>query len=144
MHPLAKFICVKSVVFFSWYQAFFIGCAVEFGWLPDRDEGGSTYGTNLQNFLICVEMFIAAIIHHYVFSHQGEYLSVGEEPEHVPIRKSWRTGLKAMMYVDDIKDDAKDMRNDIHRSLVTQAKATTNLSLPRRSKQTEPRTVDVV
>eukprot|EP00299_Pterocystis_sp_00344_P010608 c4780_g1_i1.p1 GENE.c4780_g1_i1~~c4780_g1_i1.p1 ORF type:complete len:282 (+),score=46.21 c4780_g1_i1:449-1294(+) len=146
MKPLAKFICVKSVVFFSWYQSFFLGLAVYFEWIDKKDEHGHDNATNIQNFLICIEMFIAALVHHYVFASSSDFLLVGAEPESQPIRKSWGSGLRAMFYVKDIADDAKGVTDDLHRSLLAQAKATTQAAQAARAPRSkrDVRAVDVI
>ena len=54
--PMLKFILVKSVIFLTFWQGLFIAIAVGTGSVPSPDDGN-----NIQNFLICVEMFPAAI-----------------------------------------------------------------------------------
>ncbi|KAG7672462.1 hypothetical protein KSW81_001426 [Nannochloris sp. 'desiccata'] len=54
--PLLKFVLVKSVIFLTFWQGLFISIAVGTGAVPSATEGN-----NIQNFLICVEMFPAAI-----------------------------------------------------------------------------------
>jgi hypothetical protein len=155
MKPLAKFICVKSVVFFSWYQSFFLGLAVHFGWVPAKDEKGHDYALILQNFLICIEMFLAALVHHHVFPSNADYLLVGAESESIPIipqdardsQGNWKHGLKAMFYVNDIAVDAKNVSDDLQASLIQKAKQTSRTVVPKSSKdrpKNSPRTVEVV
>ncbi len=70
--PFVKFLCVKMVVFFTFWQSVIIALAVYAGKITDTE----TYDTEqisaaLQDFLICIEMFIAAIAHGYAFpSHE--------------------------------------------------------------------------
>lgn len=71
VNPLPKFLCVKLVVFFSFWQGVGIAFLVQTGVL----HGTLTYSvdevaTGLQDFLICIEMFVAAIAHVFVFSHK--------------------------------------------------------------------------
>ncbi|KAK9697317.1 hypothetical protein RND81_08G029500 [Saponaria officinalis] len=62
--PLAKFISFKAVVFATWWQGVGIAILCAFRVLPKEGK----FQTGLQDFLICIEMAIAAIAHTYVFS----------------------------------------------------------------------------
>ncbi|KAJ8751054.1 hypothetical protein K2173_016235 [Erythroxylum novogranatense] len=62
--PLAKFVSFKAIVFATWWQGVGIALMCAFG-LPS-DEG--RFQTALQDFLICIEMAIAAVAHVFVFS----------------------------------------------------------------------------
>ncbi|XP_041009181.1 protein LAZ1 homolog 2 isoform X2 [Juglans microcarpa x Juglans regia] len=73
--PLAKFISFKAIVFATWWQGVGIALLSAFGVLPKevRVQAG------LQNFLICIEMAIAAIAHVYVFSAEPyQFLPISE------------------------------------------------------------------
>eukprot|EP01114_Cavostelium_apophysatum_P018957 TRINITY_DN5975_c0_g1_i1.p1 TRINITY_DN5975_c0_g1~~TRINITY_DN5975_c0_g1_i1.p1 ORF type:complete len:496 (-),score=113.76 TRINITY_DN5975_c0_g1_i1:82-1569(-) len=63
--PLEKFLCIKAVIFFSYWQSIVIAILVHFHvWIHDADDWSiSDVATGLQNFLICVEMFPLAIAH---------------------------------------------------------------------------------
>ncbi|XP_054807565.1 protein LAZ1 homolog 2 isoform X2 [Prosopis cineraria] len=62
--PLSKFISFKAIVFATWWQGVGIALLCAFGVLPK--EGKVQNG--LQDFLICIEMAIAAVAHMCVFS----------------------------------------------------------------------------
>ncbi|KAL5572332.1 hypothetical protein UlMin_021929 [Ulmus minor] len=62
--PLAKFISFKAIVFATWWQGLGISLLHAFGVIPK--EGNLQ--TGLQDFLICIEMAIAAVAHIFVFS----------------------------------------------------------------------------
>uniref|UniRef100_A0A7S2UHS0 Transmembrane protein 184C n=1 Tax=Attheya septentrionalis TaxID=420275 RepID=A0A7S2UHS0_9STRA len=73
-HPLGKFLCIKGVVFFTWWQGvvlFFLkanGIIGDVGnWHADEVAHG------LQDYLVCVEMFFFAIAHMYTYTYE-EYL----------------------------------------------------------------------
>eukprot|EP00850_Spirogloea_muscicola_P006488 SM000030S11497 [mRNA] locus=s30:894513:898163:- [translate_table: standard] len=78
MRPFSKFLCVKAVVFFSFWQSMLIALLVKIGIIrvvdPNADYDVDDLSTGIQNFLICIEMFIAAIAHAYAFSPQ-EYVN---------------------------------------------------------------------
>lgn len=69
--PVAKFVVVKSVVFFTFWQSVGLALCVKWGWLTGT-AGFSTgeVQVGLQNFIICIEMFITAIGHRYIFGHE--------------------------------------------------------------------------
>ncbi|KAF1892543.1 hypothetical protein Lal_00011009 [Lupinus albus] len=62
--PLAKFISFKAIVFATWWQGVGIALLCTIGVLPKEGK----LQTGLQDFLICIEMAIAAVAHVYVFS----------------------------------------------------------------------------
>ncbi|KAJ1439939.1 Organic solute transporter subunit alpha/Transmembrane protein [Sesbania bispinosa] len=62
--PLAKFISFKAIVFATWWQGVGIALLCTFAVLPKEGK----LQTGLQDFLICIEMAIAAVAHVFVFS----------------------------------------------------------------------------
>ncbi|KAL6224280.1 hypothetical protein ACLB2K_003135 [Fragaria x ananassa] len=64
IRPLAKFISFKAIVFATWWQGVGIVVLCSFGVLPNQEK----LQTGLQDFLICIEMAIAAVAHVFVFS----------------------------------------------------------------------------
>ena len=76
-HPLGKFLCVKGVVFFTWWQSlgiFFLKANGIIGSIGNWDADDVANG--IQDYLICVEMFGFAIAHGITFTEQ-EYLPTG-------------------------------------------------------------------
>lgn len=70
--PLYKFIVVKAVVFFTFWQGVFINILVRIGVIQDSDDfTAAEIQLGLQDFVICVEMFIAAAVHRYTFGHES-------------------------------------------------------------------------
>jgi hypothetical protein len=69
-HPLRKFLCIKGVIFFTWWQG--IGIT----YLKSRDIidtignwSKNQVSDGIQNYLVCTEMFVFAIAHMISFSH---------------------------------------------------------------------------
>ncbi|XP_037075605.1 transmembrane protein 184C-like [Pollicipes pollicipes] len=74
VRPLAKFLVIKCVVFFSFFQEFIISVLVYAGvistWFGVQDASDvHVISESIQNFLICIEMLLAAMAHMYAFSH---------------------------------------------------------------------------
>jgi hypothetical protein len=64
-NPLLKFVLVKSVVFFTFWQGILIAILVGTGVIDNAEDG-----SNLQNLLVCLEMLPAAIGMFYAFPYQ--------------------------------------------------------------------------
>ena len=63
--PVLKFVCVKSVVFATFWQGVAVGIAVGVGALP-----GPAAGKAMQNLLLCCEMLLAAVAMAFAFPWQ--------------------------------------------------------------------------
>ncbi|CAG02201.1 unnamed protein product, partial [Tetraodon nigroviridis] len=82
IRPAGKFLCVKLVVFVSFWQAVVIAFLVKIGVISDKHtwdwDSVEAVATGLQDFIICIEMFLAAIAHHYTFTYKP-YVQEAEE-----------------------------------------------------------------
>ena len=75
--PLFKFASIKMIVFFTFWQAAAINVLNMRGFFePPRFDFECQFGlpvqsfsAGLQAFLICLEMFLAAVLHRYVFAY---------------------------------------------------------------------------
>lgn len=108
IRPLPKFIAIKAVVFFSFWQSLAISIAADVGLIKPAEF--STYDTDdvaagLQNFLICLEMFIAALAHAYAFPPR-DYA----DPNRVP--PGFMKNLRVMFDVRDVMTDVQGVVND--------------------------------
>ncbi|KAG7592704.1 Organic solute transporter subunit alpha/Transmembrane protein 184 [Arabidopsis thaliana x Arabidopsis arenosa] len=73
--PLAKFISFKAIVFATWWQGFGIALLCYYGVLPKEGR----FQNGLQDFLICIEMAIAAVAHLFVFPAEPyHYIPISE------------------------------------------------------------------
>lgn len=62
--PWPKFLCVKGVVFMTFWQDILLQCMSGSGMVDTRSAG------QIQNLLICIEMFMASIAHFYIFPYE--------------------------------------------------------------------------
>lgn len=79
INPVGKFLSVKALVFFTWWQSVGISILYQMDMIPHYNDSKATktwssedVAKGLQDYLICVEMFFAAIVHTLVFPH-SEY-----------------------------------------------------------------------
>lgn len=77
IRPVGKFLSVKALVFFTWWQSVFISILVQMDLIPnyhadERFWTSDDVAKGIQDYLICMEMFVAAVVHTFVFPH-SEY-----------------------------------------------------------------------
>lgn len=118
VRPIPKFICVKMVVFFTFWQSVCIALLIRFGliktddsWTPYQTQD---FGAAIQELLICIEMFFAALVHAWAFSPR-------DYREHEFLETSFRTNLRQVFDVNDIYSDVKDVAGGAVRNAPKQA-----------------------
>lgn len=113
IQPVGKFLCVKLVVFVSFWQAVLIALLVKLGVISEKRtwewQSAEAVATGLQDFIICIEMFFAAIAHHYTFSYKP-YVHEAEEG-------SCFDSFLAMWDVSDIRDDISEQVRRVGRTM---------------------------
>ncbi|XP_056379919.1 transmembrane protein 184B isoform X2 [Hyla sarda] len=109
--PLLKFFMVKSVIFLSFWQGMLLAILEKCGAIPkihsaEVTVGEGTVAAGYQNFIICVEMFFAAIALRYAFTYKV-YLDkrLDAQGRCAPM-KSISSSLKETMNPHDIVQDA--------------------------------------
>ncbi|KAJ1216558.1 hypothetical protein NDU88_004159 [Pleurodeles waltl] len=116
IQPVGKFLCVKMVVFVSFWQAVAIALLVKIGVISDTNtwewKNVEAVATGLQDFVICIEMFLAAIAHHYSFSYKP-YIQEAEEG-------SCFDSFLAMWDISDLRADISEQVRNVGRTVLGQ------------------------
>lgn len=102
IQPVGKFFSVKCIVFASFWQGMLITILVNAQVIPTdlwNFKSKADCSQGLQDFLICIEMFIAAVAHIYVFSHEP-FITDTTRPN-APCCESFMS----MWDVSDMRDD---------------------------------------
>lgn len=76
--PLLKFLCVKGIIFFTYWQSVVIGFLGYFNVFGEQHEMKRYMEILLNEGFICFEMFVAAIVHSIAFTHR-EYMIKDDE-----------------------------------------------------------------
>lgn len=105
IRPVGKFMSVKAVVFFTWWQSLGISILFQMGMIPHyaavddgREWTAEAVAKGLQDYLICIEMFVAAIVHTFVFPHTDYLEPLHMNPKvghHIASRRLGRRGRMA-------------------------------------------------
>lgn len=74
-NPIGKFLCIKGVIFFTWWQGFFLNVlkAMKVFDRFEADWKADDIANAIQDYLICAEMLFFAVLHHFIYSYE-EYL----------------------------------------------------------------------
>ncbi|KAL7609616.1 protein LAZ1 isoform X1 [Lactuca sativa] len=67
INPLAKFLTFKAIVFLTWWQGVAIALLYSFGFIKIPIAQESQFKSSIQDFIICIEMGVASLVHIYVF-----------------------------------------------------------------------------
>ncbi|KAK7353295.1 hypothetical protein VNO80_18739 [Phaseolus coccineus] len=122
--PLAKFVTFKSIVFLTWWQ----GVAVAFLFSMGAFKGSlaQELKTRIQDYIICIEMGVAAVVHLYVFpavpykrgercvrnvSVMADYASLGTPPDPAEVQDSERSTRMHLGRHDDMERRTKFTHN---------------------------------
>ncbi|KAF7386431.1 hypothetical protein HZH68_013563 [Vespula germanica] len=105
MKPIGKFLCIKAVVFFSFFQGVIIALLVYFDVISSIFKTENTHiirniSSKLQDFFICIEMFLAAVAHHYSFTYKP-FVNLAQS-------QAWWDAFRAMWDVSDVHNDIKE------------------------------------
>lgn len=110
--PVLKFLTIKSVIFLSFWQGMVLAILERCGVIPNalfidgHEVGAGTVAAGWQNFIICIEMFFAAIALRYAFTCTVYQQKKNDVPENIPPMQSISSGLKETINPGDMVQDA--------------------------------------
>ncbi|XP_041937914.1 transmembrane protein 184ba isoform X2 [Alosa sapidissima] len=109
--PMLKFLMVKSVIFLSFWQGMLLAILEKCGAIPQISSvevsvGEGTVAAGYQNFIICIEMFFAALALRHAFTYKV-YMDKRLDPQgRCAPMKSISSSLKETMNPGDMVQDA--------------------------------------
>lgn len=103
--PVPKFLCIKLIIFASYWQGFFLSILVWLGAIPDDVEGytSDNLAAAIQDALICLEMPLFAIAHWYAFSWH-DYADVTISAARMPVKFALRDAFGPRDLIEDTKE----------------------------------------
>ncbi|QBZ56579.1 hypothetical protein PoMZ_01488 [Pyricularia oryzae] len=106
--PVPKFLCIKLIIFASYWQGFFLSILVWLGAITDKVEGYSpdNLAAAIQDFLICIEMPIFAVAHWYAFSWH-DFANDAIEEARMPVKFALRDSFGIRDLIEDSKETFK-------------------------------------
>ena len=114
--PVPKFLCIKGVLFFSYWQSVCISLLVKFGIITDLPIIHYTVehvSATVQNSLICLEMVGFALAHSYAFPSSPFFFlptrfnSASESG--APVLSSARSMLRNAIDIGDMMEDIQEV-----------------------------------
>jgi hypothetical protein len=108
--PVPKFLCIKLIIFASYWQGFLLSILVWLGAIPDQVEGYTpdNLAAAIQDFLICIEMPGFAIAHWYAFSWH-DFADNRISSARMPV---WYAARDAFGILDLIQDSKETFKGD--------------------------------
>ncbi|EMC96770.1 hypothetical protein BAUCODRAFT_34165 [Baudoinia panamericana UAMH 10762] len=103
--PMPKFLCIKGIIFASWWQGFMLSILVALGAIPSAGGGytADNLAAAIQDALICFEMPFFALSHWYAFSWQ-DYADRTISDARMPIRFALRDAFGPRDLIEDAKE----------------------------------------
>lgn len=122
VRPLPKFLAIKAIIFFTYWQSLTISLLETAGVISERWGIGcpncweaQKIASALNDFVICVEMLLFAAAHHYAF-HIEDFLH-SERVSGMPSSNVKAPLLANFMDAINVTDVSKDLKNSRHEIL---------------------------
>lgn len=103
--PVPKFLCIKLIIFASYWQGFFLSILQWLGAIPSNVPGYSadSLAAAIQDALICLEMPLFAIAHWYAFSWH-DYADATISAARMPVKYAMRDAFGILDLIQDTKE----------------------------------------
>lgn len=103
--PMPKFLCIKGIIFASYWQGLFLSILVWLGAIPDDVPGYTpdNLAAAIQDALICFEMPIFAFAHWYAFSWY-DYADDTISAARLPVKYALRDAFGPLDLIQDTKE----------------------------------------
>lgn len=103
--PVPKFLCIKLIIFASYWQGFFLSILQFLGAIPNDVKGytADNLAAAIQDALICFEMPVFAVAHWYAFSWQ-DYADVTISAARMPVKFALRDAFGCRDLIEDTKE----------------------------------------
>jgi hypothetical protein len=103
--PMPKFLCIKGIIFASYWQGFFLSILVFLGAIPSDVPGYSpdNLAAAIQDALICFEMPLFALGHWYAFSWH-DYADNTISAARLPVKYALRDAFGPLDLIQDTKE----------------------------------------
>ncbi|PNS16826.1 Transmembrane protein 184 [Sphaceloma murrayae] len=103
--PMPKFLCIKGIIFASYWQGFFLSILVWLGAVPDlnKEYTADNLAAAIQDALICFEMPLFAFWHWYAFSWH-DYADKTISDARMPVKYALRDAFGARDLIEDAKE----------------------------------------
>ncbi|OQR97201.1 hypothetical protein THRCLA_07064 [Thraustotheca clavata] len=120
IRPLPKFLAIKMIIFFTFWQSMSITLLQIVGIINDDWDIGCTpswtanaIASALNDFIICCEMLIFAIIHHYAFGIEAHLRMQDHQQEDTTVKAPLLAHFMDVINVNDVRKDIKNSRQEI-------------------------------
>ncbi|MBA0557154.1 hypothetical protein Golob_027204 [Gossypium lobatum] len=104
--PLAKFLTFKSIVFLTWWQGVAIALFSALGLFRSPIAESLQLKSSVQDFIICIEMAIASVVHIYVFPSEPYKLMGDRVPGSVSVLGDYAS-VDSPLDPDEVRDSER-------------------------------------
>lgn len=103
--PMPKFLCIKLIIFASYWQGFFLSILQFLGAIPSDVPGYSAdnLAAAIQDAMICFEMPVFAVAHWYAFSWH-DYADITISAARMPVKFALRDSFGIRDLIEDTKE----------------------------------------
>jgi hypothetical protein len=103
--PMPKFLCIKGIIFASYWQGFFLSILVWLGAIPNDipHYTPDNLAAAIQDALICFEMPAFAVLHWYAFSWH-DYADSTISAARMPVKYALRDAFGPRDLIEDTKE----------------------------------------